>query len=52
MSLIPLTFSNIKKESFAKVCNLDEFDLVVTDAGLSEKTHELLKKENINVKLV
>ncbi len=44
--------SKFGKESFAKVCNLDEFDLVVTDAGLSEKTHELLKKENINVKLV
>lgn len=51
-SILVTDSSKFGKESFAKVCNLDEFDLIITDSALGEDTYESLKKQNINIHLV
>lgn len=51
-SILVTDSSKFGKESFAKVCNLNEFDLIITDKDLDKETYEILKKQNINTKLV
>lgn len=51
-SILVTDSSKFGKESFAKVCNLDEFDLIITDLNLDEETYRILKRQNINIQLV
>lgn len=51
-SVLVVDSGKFGKESFAKVCNVDEFDLIITDIDLNKKTYEILKSQNVNVKLV
>ena len=40
------------KVSFAKICQLDRFDLIITDSGIDEDTKEVLSKLDMDIKLV
>lgn len=40
------------KRSFIKICDLDVFDEIVTDADLDKDTYDLLKNKTLNIKLV
>ena len=49
-SILVTDSSKYGKESFAKVCNLDGFDLILTDKDLDEEVYETIKDQNIKIK--
>lgn len=51
-SILVADSSKFGKESFVKICNLDEFDLVITDLDLDKEIYEALKVKDINIQLV
>lgn len=44
--------SKFGRTSFAKICSIDEFDLVITDSNIDKKILEELKSLKINIELV
>ncbi|AOY76285.1 DeoR/GlpR family DNA-binding transcription regulator [Clostridium formicaceticum] len=44
--------SKFGKKSFAKVCSLEELDLIITDTGIALETLDILKEKNIAVEKV
>ncbi|MGX4599701.1 DeoR/GlpR family DNA-binding transcription regulator [Faecalimicrobium sp. JNUCC 81] len=44
--------SKFNKNSFAKICNLKEFDLVITNKNINEQLKANLKENEVNIKLV
>lgn len=51
-SILVTDSSKFGKESFTKVCSLDDFDLIVSDLDLDKEVYEMLKKQDINIELV
>ena len=51
-SILVTDSSKFGKESFARVCDLDEFEMIITDRDLDEEIYEALEKQNIKIKRV
>ncbi|MDD3969518.1 MAG: hypothetical protein PHT18_12145 [Proteiniphilum sp.] len=44
--------SKFRKKGFAKICNLDNIDIIVTDKGISASMKDILKERDIEVIIV
>ncbi len=51
-SILVTDSSKFGKESFARICDLDKFDLIISDVSLDDKRYKKLKENKINIQLV
>jgi DeoR/GlpR family transcriptional regulator of sugar metabolism len=51
-SVLVTDSSKFGKRSFSKVCDLNEFDLIITDSNIKNELIEKLKAQEINIKIV
>ena len=41
--------TKFRRRALTKVCDIDDFDVVITDAGIDEETVEILNDKAINL---
>lgn len=41
--------TKFKQKALTKVCGIEEFDVIITDKGLDEKTAEMIQKTQVKL---